>query len=43
VGKPIGAVGLRTGGGFVIAVEDGFALLDPDWDMPSRSRSSSTL
>lgn len=30
VGKPVGAVGLRTGGGLVLAVEDGFALLDPD-------------
>jgi|SRR5450759_1492987 sugar lactone lactonase YvrE len=26
-----GAVGLRVGGGLVLAVEDGFALLDPDW------------
>ena len=32
VGKPVGAVGLRTGGGLVLAVEGGFALLDPDWE-----------
>lgn len=32
VGKPVGAVRLRTGRGLVLAVEDGFALLDPDWE-----------
>jgi sugar lactone lactonase YvrE len=32
VGKPVGAAGLRAGGGLVLAVEDGFALLDPDWE-----------
>lgn len=31
VGKPVGSVGLRHGGGLVLAVEDGFALLDPQW------------
>jgi hypothetical protein len=31
VGKPAGAVGLRREGGLVIAVEDGFALLDQGW------------
>ena len=31
VGKPVGAASLRGGGGLVLAVEDGFALLDPDW------------
>ena len=31
VGKPTGSAGLRRGGGLVLAVEDGFALLDPDW------------
>jgi sugar lactone lactonase YvrE len=31
VGKPVGAASLRRGGGLVLAVEDGFALLDPDW------------
>src|SRR2546423_15579721 len=31
VGKPTGSAGLRHGGGLVLAVEDGFALLDPDW------------
>jgi sugar lactone lactonase YvrE len=31
VGKPVGAVGLRREGGLVIAVEDGFALLDQGW------------
>ena len=30
-GKPVGAVGLRREGGLVIAVEDGFALLDRGW------------
>jgi len=29
VGKPVGSAGLRHGGGLVLAVEDGFALLDP--------------
>jgi sugar lactone lactonase YvrE len=32
VGKPVGAAGLRAGGGLVLAVEDGFALLDPGWE-----------
>ena len=31
VGKPVGSAGLRRGGGLVLAVEDGFALLDPAW------------
>lgn len=31
VGKPVGSAGLRRGGGLVLAVEDGFALLDEDW------------
>jgi sugar lactone lactonase YvrE len=31
VGKPVGAVALRRGEGLVLAVEDGFALLDKDW------------
>ena len=31
VGKPVGSAGLRRGGGLVLAVEDGFALLDPGW------------
>jgi sugar lactone lactonase YvrE len=31
VGKPVGSVGLRSGGGLVLAVEDGFALLDSGW------------
>jgi sugar lactone lactonase YvrE len=31
VGKPVGSAGLRQGGGLVLAVEDGFALLDPGW------------
>lgn len=31
VGKPVGSAGLRHGGGLVLAVEDGFALLDPGW------------
>jgi sugar lactone lactonase YvrE len=31
VGKPVGSAGLRRGGGLVLAVEDGFALLDKDW------------
>lgn len=31
VGKPVGAAGLRRGGGLVLAVEDGFALLGEDW------------
>lgn len=30
-GKPVGSAGLRLGGGLVLAVEDGFALLDPGW------------
>jgi sugar lactone lactonase YvrE len=30
-GKPVGSAGLRRGGGLVLAVEDGFALLDPGW------------
>jgi sugar lactone lactonase YvrE len=30
-GKPVGSAALRHGGGLVLAVEDGFALLDPDW------------
>jgi len=30
-GKPVGSAGLRRGGGLVLAVEDGFALLDPAW------------
>ena len=31
VGKPAGSAGLRHGGGLILAVEDGFALLDPQW------------
>lgn len=31
VGKPVGAAALRRGEGLVLAVEDGFALLDKDW------------
>ncbi len=31
VGKPVGSAGLRRSGGLVLAVEDGFALLDKDW------------
>jgi sugar lactone lactonase YvrE len=31
VGKPVGSAGLRRSGGLVLAVEDGFALLDEDW------------
>ena len=31
VGKPVGSASLRRGGGLVLAVEDGFALLDPGW------------
>jgi len=31
VGKPVGSAGLRRRGGLVLAVEDGFALLDPGW------------
>jgi sugar lactone lactonase YvrE len=31
VGKPVGSAGLRRDGGLVLAVEDGFALLDPGW------------
>jgi sugar lactone lactonase YvrE len=31
VGKPVGAAALRCGEGLVLAVEDGFALLDKDW------------
>jgi sugar lactone lactonase YvrE len=31
VGKPVGSASLRRGGGLVLAVEDGFALLDPAW------------
>jgi sugar lactone lactonase YvrE len=31
VGKPTGSAGLRHCGGLVLAVEDGFALLDPGW------------
>jgi sugar lactone lactonase YvrE len=30
VGSPLGAFAARTGGGFVLAVEDGFAVLEPD-------------
>ena len=30
-GKPVGSAGLRHGDGLVLAVEDGFALLDPQW------------
>src|SRR5215471_6254570 len=30
-GKPVGSTALRHGGGLVLAVEDGFALLDPGW------------
>jgi sugar lactone lactonase YvrE len=30
-GKPVGSAALRRGGGLVLAVEDGFALLDPAW------------
>ena len=30
-GKQVGSAGLRHGGGLVLAVEDGFALLDPGW------------
>jgi sugar lactone lactonase YvrE len=30
VGQPVGALGLRDSGGLVLAVRDGFALLDPD-------------
>jgi sugar lactone lactonase YvrE len=30
-GKPVGSAALRRGGGLVLAVEDGFALLDPGW------------
>ncbi len=30
-GKPVGSAGLRHGGGLVLAVADGFALLDPGW------------
>jgi sugar lactone lactonase YvrE len=30
-GKPVGAVALRREGGLVVAVEDGFALLDQGW------------
>jgi sugar lactone lactonase YvrE len=29
VGRPVGAIGLRAGGGLVLAVEDGFALSGP--------------
>jgi sugar lactone lactonase YvrE len=31
VGKPVGSASLRRGGGLVLAVADGFALLDPHW------------
>lgn len=31
VGKPVGSASLRRNGGLVLAVEDGFALLDPGW------------
>ena len=31
VGKPAGSVSLRRGGGLVLAVADGFALLDLGW------------
>ncbi len=31
VGKPVGSAGLRRSGGLVLAGEDGFALLDKDW------------
>ena len=30
-GKQVGSTALRHGGGLVLAVEDGFALLDPGW------------
>jgi sugar lactone lactonase YvrE len=30
-GKPVGSASLRRDGGLVLAVEDGFALLDPAW------------
>jgi sugar lactone lactonase YvrE len=30
-GKPVGSTALRRGGGLILAVEDGFALLDPGW------------
>jgi sugar lactone lactonase YvrE len=42
VGKPVGSAGLRRSGGLVLAVEDGFALLDKDWQRVARP-SSSTL
>jgi len=29
--KPVGAVALRSAGGLVVAVEDGFALVDTEW------------
>ena len=32
VGQPVGSVALREQGGLVLAVEEGFALLDPDAD-----------
>jgi sugar lactone lactonase YvrE len=35
-GKPVGAAGLRADGGLVMAVEDGFALLDRDWQRPDQ-------
>jgi sugar lactone lactonase YvrE len=34
VGQPVGAVGLRESGGLVLAVRDGFALLDEDGSAP---------
>jgi sugar lactone lactonase YvrE len=34
VGQPVGAVGLRESGGLVLAVRDGFALLDEDGPAP---------
>ena len=37
VGKPVGSAGLRRGGGLVLAVEDGFALLDKDWQRVGRA------
>ncbi len=35
-GKPAGAAGLRADGGLVMAVEDGFAVLDRDWQRPEQ-------
>jgi sugar lactone lactonase YvrE len=31
-GRPVGAAGLRHAGGLVLALEDGFALVDPAWE-----------